>query len=120
MQQLERQNRAINDAAECRCSDRDAPTDKDIPLCKGAPAYTDDLRSVLWPAKFRPDLPPQYDGKASPAEFIQLYMRVVHAAGGNEKSMAKWFLIALQDTPRTRLMNLPPLFISSWGVTTPS
>ena len=88
------------------------PIDKDIPLCKGSLAYTDDLGRVLWPAKFRPDLPRHYNDKANPVEFIQLYTLAVHVAGDDEKAMANWSPMALHDTPRRWLMNLPSLSIS--------
>ena len=39
----------------------------------------------------------------------------MHAAGGDEKTMANWFPMALHDTPRRWLMNLPVLSISSWS-----
>ena len=50
-------------------------------------AFTAELCSVAWPGKFKPDLPPHYDGTADPTEFLQLY---------------------------TWLLNLPPSMISSW------
>ena len=36
-------------------------------------AFTRSLRRVVWPVKFKPDLPPRYDGKNNPLEFLQLY-----------------------------------------------
>ena len=39
----------------------------------GCRAFTTELRSVAWPGKFKPDLPPFYDDMADPAEFLQLY-----------------------------------------------
>ena len=36
----------------------------------GCRAYTIELRSIAWPGKFKPDLPPRYDGTADPAEFL--------------------------------------------------
>ena len=32
--------------------------------------FTPELRSVAWPGKFKPDLPPRYDGTPDPAEFL--------------------------------------------------
>ena len=80
----------------------------------GCRAYTTELRSVAWPDKFKPDLPPRYDGTTDPAEFLQLYELGIEAANGDEKVMANWFPMALKDGARTWLLNLAPGTISSW------
>ena len=54
----------------------------------GCRAYTTELRSVVWPGKFKPDLPTRYDGTTDPAEFLQLYELGIKAASGDEKVMA--------------------------------
>ena len=54
----------------------------------GFRAFTPELRSVVWPGKFKMDLPPRYDGTPNPAEFLQLYEMSIEAANGNEKVMA--------------------------------
>ena len=46
----------------------------------GCGAFTPELRSVVWPGKFKPDLPPHYDGTPDPAEFLQLYELSIKAA----------------------------------------
>lgn len=33
-------------------------------------AFTTELRSVAWSGKFKPDLPPCYDGTADPTELL--------------------------------------------------
>ena len=53
----------------------------------GCRAFTPDLPSVAWPGKFKPDLPPRYDGTPDPAEFLQLYKMSIEAANGDEKVM---------------------------------
>ena len=113
IRQLDRQDHAIDDATAHYRSGRVPPVNKGALLCKGAPSFTDDLGRVLWPTKFRPDLPGRYDGMANPTEFIQLYALSVRAAGGDDKVMANWFPMAPQEAPRTWLMNLPELSISS-------
>ena len=80
----------------------------------GCRAFTAKLRSVAWPGKFKPDLPPRYDGTADPVEFLQLYEIGIEAANGDEKVMANWFPMALKDGARTWLLNLAPGTISSW------
>ena len=54
----------------------------------GCRAFTPELRSVAWPGKFKPDLPPRYDGTLDPAEFLQLYELSIEAANNEEKVMA--------------------------------
>ena len=80
----------------------------------GCHAFTTELRSVAWPGKFKPDLPPRYDGTADPAEFLQLYELGIKADNGDEKVKANWFPMALKDGGRTWFLNLPPGSISSW------
>ena len=71
------------------------------------------LRRVQWPVKFRPEMPPRYDGAADSAEFLQLYELGIEAANGDKKVMENWFPIALKDGARTWLLNLAPGTISS-------
>ena len=80
----------------------------------GCRAFTTELRSVMWPDKFKPDLPPRYDDTTDPAEFLQLYELGIEAANRDEKVMANWFPMALKDNARTWLLNLAPGTISSW------
>ena len=80
----------------------------------GCRAFTIKLRSVAWPGKFKPDLPPRYDGTADPTEFLQLYELGIEAASGDEKVMANWFPMALKDGAHVWLLNLPSGSISSW------
>ena len=54
-------------------------------------AYTTELRNIAWLGKFKPDLPPRYDGTADPTEFLQLYELGIEAANGDKKVMANWF-----------------------------
>jgi len=78
----------------------------------GCRALTPELRCVAWPGKFKPDLPPRYDGTADPAEFLQLYELCIEPANGDERVMANWFPMALKDGARTWLLNLPPGTVS--------
>ena len=79
----------------------------------GCRAFTPELRNVVWSSKFKPDLPPRYDGTADPAEFLQLYELSIEAASGDEKIMANWFPMALKDGARSWLLNLPEGSVSS-------
>ena len=79
----------------------------------GCRAFTPELRSVVWPGKFKLDLPLRYDGTPDPAEFLQLYELSIEAANSDEKVMANWFPMALKDGVRSWLLNLPAGSISS-------
>ena len=79
----------------------------------GCRALTPELRGVAWPGKFKPDLPPRYDGTVDPAEFLQLYELCIKEANGEERVMVNWFPMALKDRARTWLLNLAPGTISS-------
>ena len=92
-----------------------APPPKRAPATTaGCRAFTPELRSVAWPGKFKPDLPPRYDGTSDPVEFLQLYELSIEAANGDEKVMANWFPMALKDGARSWLLNLQHGSISSW------
>ena len=79
----------------------------------GCRTFTPELRSIAWPGKFKPDLPPHYDDTADPAEFLQLYELSIEAANGDEKVMANWFPMDLKDGACTLLLNLQHGSISS-------
>ena len=79
-----------------------APHQQRAPVAtSGCRAYTSELRSVAWPDKFKPDLPPCYEGTVDPVEFLQLYELGIEATNGDEKVMANWFPMALKDGART-------------------
>ena len=71
--------------------------------------FTTELRSVTWPGKFKPDLPPCYNGTADTAEFLQIYELGIEAANGDEKVMANWFPMVLKYGARTWLLARSPL-----------
>ena len=79
----------------------------------GCRAFTSELRNIVWPGKFKPDMPPRYDGTPDPAEFLQLYELSIEAASGDKKVMANWFPMALKDGACSWLLNLPAGSISS-------
>jgi len=81
----------------------------------GCVALAEHLRAVAWPPKFRPHLPEKYDGTTNPSKFLQVYITVITAAGGNDAVMASYFHVALTGPARTWLMNLSPGSIQSWG-----
>jgi len=80
----------------------------------GCAALADHLRAAAWPSKFRPHLPEKYDGTTNPSEFLQVYITIMTAAGGNDAVMASYFHVALTGPARTWLMNLTPGSIQTW------
>jgi hypothetical protein len=80
----------------------------------GCAALMDHLCAATWPSKFWPHLPEKYAGTSNPAEFLQVYVTVITAAGGDTTVMATYFHVALSRPARTWLMNLTPGSIYSW------
>ena len=72
------------------------------------------LRQVQWPHKFKPEMPPCYDGAADPLVFLLAYEEAVLKAGGDDKVMANWLPMALTCVPRAWLLNLPGSTVASW------
>jgi hypothetical protein len=81
----------------------------------GCQAFTKELRRVVWPPKFYPEIQQRFDGTANPIEFLPLYTISIEASGGNDKCMANWFSMAFKGASQSWLMNLPEESISSSG-----
>ena len=79
----------------------------------GLRAFTPALRQVQWPHKFKPDMPPRYDGAADPATFLLVYEEAVREAKVNDRVMANWFPMALAGVLRTWLLSLPGSSVAS-------
>jgi hypothetical protein len=69
---------------------------------------------ATWPSKFQPHLPKKYDGTTNPSKFLQVYITVITAAGGDTAVMVTYFHVALSRPAQTWLMNLTPGSICSW------
>src|SRR5664279_744331 len=89
--QRDRQRRAVQHIATAGRTNRDNTATGVVTSSKGCLALTRELRQVAWPTKFKPELPPRYEGTANPVEFLQLYTVGVEAAGGDDTVMANWF-----------------------------
>ena len=50
----------------------------------GFRTFTPQLRRGVWPFKFKPELPPRYEGIPDPVEFLQLYSSSIEAANGDD------------------------------------
>ena len=96
------QDPALLQAAVCGNPQEQAPHQQRAPVATtGCHAFTAELRSVAWQGKFKPDLPPCYDGTPDPPEFLQLYELSIEAANGDEKVMTNWFPMVLKDGARS-------------------
>ena len=57
-------------------------------LRPGAPGLAPALWQVQWPRKFRPEMPPRYDGTTDPMIFLLAYEETLLGAGGDDRVMA--------------------------------
>jgi hypothetical protein len=72
------------------------------------------LQVSPWPANFRAGTYPKYNGSTDAAQYIMSYQVTVASSGGDDATMAKSFIIALEDPALTWYTKLPPLSIDSW------
>jgi hypothetical protein len=72
------------------------------------------LQVSPWPANFRAGTYPKYNGSTDPAQYIMSYQVAVASSGGDDATMAKSFIIALEGLALTWYTRLPPLSIDSW------
>jgi hypothetical protein len=72
------------------------------------------LQVTPWPANFRAGTYPKYNGSTDPSQYIMSYQVAVASSGGDEATMAKSFIIALEGPALTWYTRLPPLSIDSW------
>ena len=73
------------------------------------------LRQVQWPHKFKPEMPPCYNGVTCPLAFLLAYEKAVLKAGGDGRVMANWFPMALTGVPHMWLLHLPTASVATWG-----
>jgi hypothetical protein len=67
-----------------------------------------------WPSNFRAGTCPNYNSSTDPAQYIMSHQVVVASSGGDDATMAKSFIIALEGPTLTWYTRLPPLSIDSW------
>jgi hypothetical protein len=72
------------------------------------------LQVTPWPANFRAGTYPKYNDSTDPAQYIMSYQVAVASSGGDDATMAKSFIIALEGPALTWYTRLPPLSIDSW------
>jgi hypothetical protein len=65
------------------------------------------LKQVIWPKKFKARHIDKYDGSSNAEEFIQVYHRVIEAAGGDDRVKANYLAMTLSGTVRSWFINLP-------------
>jgi hypothetical protein len=93
------------------CSPVRAPTPSQRGVFR---ALAPKLKQVAWPDKFKPGPIDNYDGSNNLEEFIQVYHTVIEAAGGDDRVKANYLPMALFDTARYWLINLPESTIHNW------
>jgi hypothetical protein len=71
------------------------------------------LQVSPWPANFRAGTYPKYNSSTNPSQYIMSYQVVVVSSGGDDATMAKSFIIALEGPALTLHTRLPPLSINS-------
>jgi hypothetical protein len=64
--------------------------------------------------KFKPGPIDKYDDSSNPEEFIEVYHRVIEAAGGDDRVKSNYLPTALSDVARSRLINLLEGTIYNW------
>jgi hypothetical protein len=72
------------------------------------------LQALSWPANFRAGTYPKYNDSTDPAQYIMSYQVIVASSGGDDATMVKSFIIALEGPALTWYTRLPPLSIDSW------
>jgi hypothetical protein len=71
------------------------------------------LQVSPWPANFRAGTYPKYNGSTDPTQYIMSYQVAVASSGGDDATMAKSFIIALEGRALTWYTRLPRLSIDS-------
>jgi hypothetical protein len=71
------------------------------------------LQVSPWPTNFRAGTYPKYNGSTDPAQYIMSYQVAVASSEGDDATMAKSFIIALEGPALTWYTRLPPLSIDS-------
>jgi hypothetical protein len=72
------------------------------------------LQASPWLANFRAGTYPKYNGSTDPAQYIMSYQVAIASSGGDDATMTKSFIIALEGPTLTWYIRLPPLSIDSW------
>jgi hypothetical protein len=72
------------------------------------------LQISPWPANFRAGTYPKYNDSTDPTQYIMSYQVAVASSGGDDATMAKSFIIALEGPALTWYTRLSPLSIDSW------
>lgn len=85
---LPRQDRVPPEAMVHERQDQAPPPRRAPVSAAGCRMFTLEMCHIVWPGKFKPDLPPCYDDTPDPAEFLQLYELSIEAANDDEKVMA--------------------------------
>jgi hypothetical protein len=71
------------------------------------------LQASPWPANFRAGTYPKYNGNTDPTQYIMTYQVAVASVEGDDATIAKSFIIALEGPALTWYTRLSPLSINS-------
>jgi hypothetical protein len=80
----------------------------DVSYNTGYVALAKSLRCVVWPHRFRLDMPACYDGSSDPIGFLRSYAIVIQVTGGASHVMARWLPMVVKGVAREWLMGLRP------------
>jgi hypothetical protein len=72
------------------------------------------LQVSPWLVNFRAGTYPKYNVSTDPTQYIMSYQVIVATSRGDDATMAKSFIIALEGPALTWYTKLPPLSIDSW------
>jgi hypothetical protein len=72
------------------------------------------LQASIWPNNFRAGTYPKYNCSTDPTHYIMSYQVAVASSRGDDSTMDKSFIIALEGPTLTWYTRLSPLSIDSW------
>jgi hypothetical protein len=75
----------------------------------------DNLQLALWPTQYRAAPPPKYDGESDQRKFLMSYEAAIALFRGDETTLAKSFIISLENAVANWYARVPPRSITSWA-----
>jgi hypothetical protein len=75
----------------------------------------DSLKLVPWPPQYRAVPPPKYYRESDPRKFLMPYEAAIASSGGDDTTIAKSFIIFLENVAANWYARLPSRFIASWA-----
>jgi hypothetical protein len=75
----------------------------------------DNMYLAPWPPQYRAAPPPKYYGESDPQKFIMSYEVAIASFGRDDTTLAKSFIISLENAAINWYARLPPRSIMSWA-----